>query len=220
MSYESEILVSEDPRILEEILNPDTKTVSWDASNDDELLEAVNLSASFAKAHDFKWKTLNGSESNMYIHAGEAGVVRLRNFMEAQERKLRDIVIAADFSGEFCNHQIRTFDPETESRSTGFYEPHIDVDDRTYPIRPILALFFSFNKHMQSTLCVPRDFAGVAGNGVKKFFYDADLEKAVALPGLSVSIVKVSEQVHCAPWPTDFRCTGLSMAVGNQSFSY
>lgn len=210
MSSAPEILIADNVSVLEEIRSSSVKTVSYDASNDDEFLSVVSSlsvlsNAEFSAAYGIKegQKTLS-MMSKSYVRAEEFGFGQVRAKMDGYTQKFN--VISRDVMGphsHLFDRQINLY--PSGDREDKLYRPHVDPD--------VLALLFSFNEGVDSTLCVPHRFAGEEDKRERYFYPDADLSKAVALPGVSVSIIKLGEQVHYAPVPSDWRCTAHVLSV-------
>ena len=115
-------------------------------------------------------------------------LIPVSEYVQRELRGINEIFKDMNIDVQYGNPIHRLLQPPTKKYPAS--KPHIDGN--------FITAFFSFNRHASGSLCVPKEFAGEPTNKYGYRFDDADVSKAVTLPGMSVYIMKIGQQVHCA----------------------
>ncbi len=186
MSYAPEILISKDREVLRQIRSPFTNAVCWEIPGEEAetLAEHAKICDAFYKDNFFRRH--QGIQLSPEVVIAENA---LRNFTENLSPWIDGIVspIARypETSRPFLEHYKKA-----GTTYSHVAEAHIDLH--------LVKAFYSFNDHMQSTSCIPREYAGKRSVSGTDYRW-ADESKAIAFPGMSVSIIDIGRQVHFAP---------------------
>lgn len=173
MSYEPEIIISNQRDVLKEIANPKTLTVCWEASNDSEFMELCANICNF----------------NLAAHGG---ISEPTPFDERGEHMVQTLVDSLAYKmGVF-----RGYDPfhvwvhDNETKNGEETIPHRDHD--------CLGVFFYFNERGGlGTTCVPEAFAGEAN--CYGDYLEAQMDERVIMPPQGLALIKLGKITHCAP---------------------
>lgn len=176
MSYEPEIIESQDRDVLKKIAARDTLAVSWDASQDPEFFKMMEHVRAFRSA---------ALDEGLLEPVERYAQSIIDNEIDPILRRGR-----FSFSGYNPLH-IWAEEGNGEVRDVHDAEPHRDY--------PCIGVFFNFNDQAGlNTFYVPGRYVGeedIATRG----FPDADLTKAKSFAPQSVALVKLGEVTHYGP---------------------
>ncbi len=179
MSHKPEIFISTDKRVLEEINTPKTFTACWDAKGDPEFREILEYVAMF-----------NNVVSDAGLENAKEWLVPASEYVQKElEGGINKIFTSMGINVQLGNPIRQLIQPPLKEYPGS--KPHIDGW--------FLTAFFSFNEHVSGTSLVPKEYAGAPTNEGGNKFHDADVSKAVSLPGASIYLMKLNKQVHFAP---------------------
>ncbi len=184
----NEILISTSKDVLQEILNPETHTVSWDFSSAEELQEALTIAQ---QVNTMRIEHIPNMKMTVpFNKAASLGLTPLYKQIHSHQPFFQEIARQLNFSGDI-NTSLALFPPNMSApRGLPNAVPHLDKES--------LGMFISFNKKADGTMCIPS--AHINGNkNTDDFFENADKSKAIALPGASLSIIDLGKQVHYQP---------------------
>ncbi len=175
MSYEPEILVSEDRSVLQQFANAETLVACWDASND----------PGFAKIFQHI-RTFNQS-----AHRLEEDLAPVEAYAEAMLKGEIDPII------DRMELQLKGYDP----LHSWIVESDRDIcEAETIPHRDhrSIGIFFYFNEEADlGTFCIPNQYAGKDTGG--KTYPHADMSKAIVMPSRGVALIDLGNQTHYGP---------------------
>ncbi|MFK7839752.1 MAG: hypothetical protein AB8B83_05420 [Bdellovibrionales bacterium] len=181
MYPEPEILVSKNRDVLDELRNPFTHAVCWDAREDDRFQSLVDNVVRLKGMLD-----ISGTQA-LRVSLGDA--------LEDNHKYVLSVLpeiqlIVGDAYPEFTLRERlgRLFTPPGSSKNA-IPRPHTD--------KPKVTAYFSFNRKADALACIPNQFAGVSDNGLNVQHYpDARMDRTVRFPSSSIYIVDIRSQVH------------------------
>lgn len=177
MAYDSEILISDQKSVLASIRDPFTTTVCWEPPDDSEVAELM--------------RQFDAAPDRQCISRDSESLDYLEQFVLKEIAALPNLIKGASIVNDRASNNFRVEHLKIQESGPTLHEnirPH--TDDK------ILKAFFSFNRKAKATRSVPRAYAG---NSFSGWYEDADMSRAVHIPGFSVYIIKLDQQVHAAP---------------------
>ena len=188
MSYEPEILISNERAVLEKIRNPLTKVVAWTP-------QGKTLYTPLKLISEFRAAVANNPDTEFGGEYSESFLKSLKRWADINFTRQLDRIVEPLVSSVHGKHldgdnafDLRYFPVGTVLGDSGY--PHID--------RGLISAFISANDHMDSTYFIPSRFAQ---GSIERYgsVPDADCSKAVQIPGLSICIAKIGEIAHLGP---------------------